>query len=148
MMKPVVAIACDHAGVELKSQLKDALAAHAAQVIDLGTDSAESVDYPDYGNKVAEAILSKKASMGVAICGSGIGISIACNRHKGIRAALCSDGLTAALSRRHNDANILCLGARLIGVEVAKDCLKQFFTSQFEGGRHEQRVKKLDTLTA
>jgi len=144
MNKIVIAIASDHAGVELKSLVKETLKPYASEIIDLGTNSKDSVDYSDYGNAVAEAITSGKAQQGVAICGSGIGISIALNRHKGIRAALCSDGLAASLSRRHNDANVLCLGARLIGEETAKDCIDTFFTTAFEGGRHERRVKKLD----
>jgi ribose 5-phosphate isomerase B len=144
MNKSVIAIASDHAGLELKTQLKEALSAHASEVIDLGTHTKDSVDYSDYGNAVAKAILEGRAQSGVAICGSGIGISIALNRHKGIRAALCHDGLSAALSRRHNNANVLCLGARLIGEETAKDCIQQFFSAAFEGGRHEKRVKKLD----
>lgn len=141
--KPVIAIASDHAGVELKAALKDTLKDVASSVLDLGTNSSDSVDYPDYGNAVANAILDKRAEYGVAICGSGIGISIALNRHKGIRAALCHDGLSASLSRRHNNANVLCMGARLIGEETAKDCMKQFFATTFEGGRHEKRVEKL-----
>lgn len=144
MNKKVIAIASDHAGVDLKEQLKETLKEVASEVLDLGTDSKASVDYSDYGNKLAEAILAGKAQYGVGICGSGIGISIALNRHKGIRAALCHDGLSASLSRRHNDANVLCLGARLIGEETAKDCIKQFFATAFEGGRHEKRIQKLD----
>jgi len=139
-----VAVASDHAGVELKAYIKDALAEYADKIIDLGTQTKESVDYPDYGNAIAKEILQGNATYGVAICGSGVGISIALNRHKGIRAALCSDGLTAALARKHNDANVLCLGGRLVGSEVARDCVKQFFTTAFEGGRHTTRVKKLD----
>ncbi len=142
--KPVVAIASDHAGVALKAQLKSVLGAHARDVIDLGTNSEESVDYPDYGDAIAKAILEKRAEFAVAICGSGIGISIAANRHKGIRAALCEHGLAAALSRKHNNANVLCLGARLIGSETAADCVKQFLTTVYEGGRHDTRVNKLD----
>jgi ribose 5-phosphate isomerase B len=144
LSKPVIAIASDHAGVELKTELKDALALYASDVIDLGTYNTDSVDYSDYGNALADTILAGRAEYGVAICGSGVGINIALNRHKGIRAALCSDGLTATLSRKHNNANVLSLGARLIGIETAKDCVTQFFTASFEGGRHENRVKKLD----
>jgi ribose 5-phosphate isomerase B len=144
MHKTVIAIASDHAGVDLKNVLKQTLGDYASEVIDLGTHNKDSVDYPDYGNALAKAIADGKAHYGVAICGSGIGISIAANRHKGIRAALCQDGLSAALSRRHNNANVLCLGARLIGEDTAKDCVKQFFTTDFEGGRHEKRLAKLD----
>ncbi|HEU5046991.1 MAG TPA: ribose 5-phosphate isomerase B [Rickettsiales bacterium] len=144
MTKPVIAIASDHAGVELKSAVKQWLKEYADTVIDLGPDDAGvSVDYSDYGNKLAETVLAGKAQFGVAICGSGIGISIAANRHKGIRAALCHSGISAALSRQHNNANVLCLGARLLSTEVAKECVQQFFTTAFEGGRHERRVEKL-----
>ena len=143
MKKTIIAITSDHAGVELKSKLKETLKEVASEVIDLGTNSSDSVDYPDYANKLAKAITGGRAEYGVAICGSGIGISMGLNRHKGVRAAVCHDGLSAALSRRHNNANVLCLGARLIGEDVAKDCVKQFFATAFEGGRHEKRVEKL-----
>ena len=146
MDKRVIAVASDHAGIELKASIKEALKDYAEEVLDLGTNSSNSVDYPDYGDAVAKAILSGRATFGIAICGSGVGISIAANRHKGIRAALCSDGLTASLARRHNNANVLCMGARLIGPETAKDCVKQFLATSFEGGRHEKRVTKLDNL--
>jgi ribose 5-phosphate isomerase B len=145
MQKPVIAIASDHAGVALKASVKEMLAEFASEVVDLGTQGGDSVDYPDYADAVAGEVLAGRAAYGIAICGSGIGMSIAANRHKGIRAALCMDGLTAQLSRRHNDANVLCLGARLIGVEVARDCIKQFLTTPFEGGRHEKRLKKMDS---
>jgi len=138
-----IAIASDHAGVALKDALKQEIVALGFEAWDLGTHSQDSVDYPDYGNAVAHAILGGKARLGVAICGSGIGISIAANRHKGIRAALCSSGLAASLSRQHNDANVLALGARLIGIEEAKECVRRFLTTQFEGGRHATRVSKL-----
>lgn len=144
MKKSVIAIASDHAGVELKALLKETLKDHASDILDLGTNSQDSVDYPDYGNAIAKAILEGRAQYGVAICGSGIGISMALNRHKGVRAALCQEGLSASLSRRHNNANVLCLGARIIGQDTAKDCVKQFFATDFEGGRHEKRLQKLD----
>lgn len=144
MNKPVIAIASDHAGVDLKSALKESLKDYADVVVDIGThDKNTSVDYSDYGNMLAEALISGKADFGVAICGSGIGISIAANRHKGIRAALCHDGVSASLARRHNNANILCLGSRLLSVETASECVRQFFSTGFEGGRHEKRVEKL-----
>ena len=142
-VKKIVAIANDHAGLALKQSLLCEIAALDFTALDLGTNTADSVDYPDYGDSVARAILEGKASYGVAICGSGIGISIAANRHKGIRAALCSSGLAAELSRQHNDANVLCLGARLIGELEAKECVKRFLTTAFEGGRHHRRVEKL-----
>lgn len=136
-------IASDHAGVGLKAELADYARKQGWTVEDLGTNDTASVDYPDYANKLADYIKANTDAKGVLICGSGIGISIAANRHSHIRAALCHNGLAAALARRHNDANVLCLGARLIGVDVAKDCLSQFLHAEFEGGRHEARVKKL-----
>lgn len=144
MSKPVIAIASDHAGVDLKSALKELLKTYADVVVDLGPDDKNiSVDYSDYGNLLAETVLSGKADFGVAICGSGIGISIALNRHKGIRAALCHDGVSASLARQHNNANILCLGARMLSGSTAAECVKQFFSTPFEGGRHAKRVEKL-----
>ena len=143
-MNKTVAIANDHAGPALKALLIDEVKALGFTVLDLGTNSTDSVDYPDYGNAVAKALLDGRAQLGIAICGSGIGISIAANRHAGIRAALCHTGLAAELSRQHNDANILCLGARLIGDAEAKECVKRFLTTAFEGGgRHTKRVNKL-----
>ncbi|MFQ5773913.1 MAG: ribose 5-phosphate isomerase B [Kiloniellaceae bacterium] len=140
--KPV-AVASDHAGYELKSALVEELRALGHEVLDLGAHGRESVDYPDFGRAVAEAIVSGKAERGVAICGTGIGISIAANRHPGVRAAVCHDETSARLAREHNDANVLALGARLIGTEVAKDCLKTFLTTGFACGRHVPRVAKL-----
>ncbi len=138
-----IAIASDHTGVELKAQLRDHLASFGHEVLDLGPDTTASVDYPDYADKLAAAIKEHHAEQGVLICGSGIGISIAANRHRHIRAALCHDGLSARLSRQHNDANVLVLGARLIGSDVAKDCATIFFSTAFEGGRHQNRINKL-----
>lgn len=136
-----LAIAADHGGVDLKATLKAALP--DIEWLDLGTQGTESVDYPDYAAKLAEALKQGHAEQGVLICGSGIGISIAANRHPHIRAALAHDVTTATLARQHNNANVLCLGARVIGVEVAKDCLKAFLSTAFEGGRHQKRVAKL-----
>jgi ribose 5-phosphate isomerase B len=138
-----VAIANDHAGVALKQSLLAHITACGFTPLDLGTNNADSVDYPDYGHAVANAVTDGRAQFGIAICGSGIGISIAANRHAGIRAALCSSGLAAELSRQHNDANVLCLGARLIGDAEAKECVQRFLNTPFEGGRHAARVKKL-----
>ncbi|MCB2102601.1 MAG: ribose 5-phosphate isomerase B [Rhodobacterales bacterium] len=138
-----VAIASDHAGFELKYQLKQDLADMGLEVLDLGPDVPESVDYPDYGYAVASALRDGKAKRGVLICGSGIGISIAANRYVEIRAALVSDALAARLAREHNDANVICFGGRMIGPEVARDCLRVFMETPFEGGRHERRVDKL-----
>lgn len=138
-----IAIASDHAGVELKAALKNDIAALGYKVLDLGPETAESVDYPDYGHALAKSIQGGKAQAGVVICGSGIGISIAVNRHAGLRAALVHDEETARLTRQHNDANVLALGARSTSVQTARDILKAFFTTEFEGGRHSRRVEKL-----
>lgn len=142
-MAETIAIAGDHAGFELKSLLKQELLRLGHEPLDLGTDGVESVDYPDFANRLADALRTGAARRGVLICGSGIGVSIAANRYPHIRAALCHDGLSARLSRQHNDANVLCLGARLTGVDVAKDCLQVFLGTEFEGGRHQNRVAKL-----
>ena len=143
MPTETVAVASDHAGVELKEIVTQELAARGLEVLDLGTNSSESVDYPDFGHALGEAVADGRAARGVGICGSGIGISIAINRHPGVRAALCHDVEDARLSRQHNDANVLALGARTTGVEVAKECLKAFLDTPFDGGRHARRVEKL-----
>jgi ribose 5-phosphate isomerase B len=139
----IVAVASDHAGVTLKRVLADELRAMSYEVLDLGTDGSDSVDYPDYARALAEAIAEGRAERGLVVCGTGIGVSIAANRYPGVRAALCHDVSSARLSRQHNDANVLALGARLIGVETAKDCLRTFLETRFEGGRHGRRVAKL-----
>ena len=139
-----IAIAADHAGVDLKILLVKELTALGYSPLDLGTHSTESVDYPDFGHAVAKEIESGTAQRGIVICGSGIGISIAANRHKDIRAALCHSGLEARLARKHNDANVLALGARIIGLESAKDALRAFLSTDFEGGRHKRRVEKIE----
>jgi len=113
------------------------------EVLDLGTNSTDSVDYPDYGHKLAETVASGKAKVGVAICGSGIGISIAANRNPKIRAALCQNTECAKLARQHNNANVLALGARMISEDEARECLKTFLNTEFEGGRHQNRIDKL-----
>lgn len=139
-----IALAADHAGFALKAMLADELRAAGHAVLDLGTGSEASVDYPDYGRAIGEAVAAGRAALGVAVCGSGIGISIAANRVPGARAALCTSGLMARLAREHNDANILALGSRIIGIEVARDCLAQFLAARFADGRHAARVAKLD----
>ncbi len=139
----IVAIAADHAGFDLKSNIVEYLESAGYEVLDLGTHSTERVDYPDYGHAIAEAISAGKAERGIAICGSGIGISIAANRNPEIRAALCHDVTSARLARLHNDANVLAMGARLIGPAVALECIGVFLNTTFEGGRHAERVKKL-----
>lgn len=146
MTRTTVAIGSDHAGFDLKQVLAAYLAELGYEVLDLGTSGPESVDYPDFGKAVAEAVAAEKARFGVVVCGTGIGISIAANRVPAVRAALCHDHMTAEFSRRHNDANILALGSRIIGVEVAKDCLRTFLTTPFDGGRHVGRVAKLSAI--
>jgi len=143
MGKGLIAIASDHAGVALKALLVKEIAVLGYEADDLGTDSDASVDYPDYAEAVAAAIESGNAKFGVLICGSGIGMSIAANRYPGVRAALCHSVETATLSRQHNDANILVLGARIVSEALAQECLKAFITTEFEGGRHQRRVDKL-----
>lgn len=140
--EPIV-IACDHAGVELKEVLAAYLRAAGFAVFDLGTNGPDSVDYPDFGNKLAEAIQRGDAKRGVLICGTGIGISIAANRHSHIRAAVVHNTTVARLTRLHNDANVIAFGARIVGSEVARDCLKVFLETEFEGGRHQRRIDKL-----
>ena len=140
--KPI-AIASDHAGYDLKTVLAEELGTMGYEVVDLGTDGRDSVDYPDFARALIKAVIDGRADCGVLVCGTGIGISIAANRHPGIRAAVCHNETTARLARAHNDANVLALGARIVGIEVAKDCLKAFLTTEFAGGRHAGRVAKL-----
>ena len=141
--KLTVAIAADHGGFALKETLKQTFMAQV-NWLDLGTDSTASCSYADFGHAVATAVLDGRATRGVAICGSGIGISIAANRHEGIRAALCTDATMARLAREHNDANILVLGARIVGEAVARDCVEAFLKTEFEGGRHVARVQSIE----
>jgi len=140
-----IAFASDHAGFPLKQELKNYIQDLGHEVTDLGTDSEESVDYPDFGFAIGNALTGGNADVGIIVCGTGIGISIAANRNPAVRAALCHDGLTARMARQHNDANVLALGARVTGIETAKDCVVAFLTTEFEGGRHARRVAKLDT---
>lgn len=142
-MGEAIIVASDHAGYGLKEALKPWVKALGYEVLDIGTHSTKSVDYPDFGHAAAQALIDGKASKAIIVCGSGIGISIAANRHAGIRAALCHDGLSARLSREHNDANVLALGARLIGEETAKEAVTQFLTTAFAGDRHQRRVEKI-----
>jgi len=138
-----IAVASDHAGVGLKPVVEDMLRELGYEVLDLGTNGPESVDYPDYANKMAAALKAGDAPRGVLICGTGIGMSIAINRHPHVRAARCQDVTDARLSREHNDANVLVLGARTIGAETARDCIRTFMETRFEGGRHQRRVDKM-----
>jgi ribose 5-phosphate isomerase B len=142
-MSETVAIAADHGGFELKSILVPELRTLGFTVLDLGTTNDEAVDYPDMAERLTAAMREGRAARGVLICGSGIGMSIAVNRHRELRGALVHDALTARLARQHNDANVLVLGGRLLGPELAKDCLKTFFTTAFDGGRHARRIAKL-----
>jgi len=138
-----VVIGCDHAGVGLKHALLDSvLSSHAT--IDLGTDSEEPADYPDIARRVAEAVASGQADRGILICGTGIGMAMAAGKITGIRAARCTEPYSAELSRRHNDANILCLGARLIGVGMAKAITQTWLTTPFDGGRHTHRIGQIN----
>jgi ribose 5-phosphate isomerase B len=138
-----IAIASDHAAFALKGELAEWLAGLGHEVADLGPDGIASVDYPDYGYKLAEHIAAGKADFGIAACGSGIGISIAVNRVPAARCALVSEPLSAALAREHNDANVIALGARLVGIEMAKACIETFLATPFGGERHARRVEKL-----
>ncbi len=138
-----IAIASDHAALALKAELAQWLAGEGHDVTDLGPHNAERVDYPDYGYKLAEEVASGRAERGIALCGSGIGISIAVNRNPACRCALVNEPVSAALSREHNDANVLALGARLVGIDMAKACVTAFLTTAFAGARHVQRVEKL-----
>ncbi len=145
-MKPkTVAVASDHAGFALKSALAEDLKDLGHTVLDLGPASADSVDYSDFGHALARSVAAGDAEIGVAVCGTGIGISMTLNRHRGVRAALCHDSLSARLSRQHNNANVLALGERLIGIETARDALRTFLETPFDGGRHTARVDKIDS---
>ena len=141
-----IALAADHAGYLLKDELVQWLREAGHDVTDLGTNGPESVDYPEYGAKLANAVASGKAERGIVVCGSGIGVSIAVNRNPGCRCARVDEPLSATLSREHNDANVLALGARLIGSDMAKDIALAFLNTQFAGGRHQRRVDQLSNL--
>jgi ribose 5-phosphate isomerase B len=138
-----IVLTADHAGVDLKDELAGWLREQGYDVLDLGTNSHESVDYPHYGAMLAEALAEGRAELGITVCGSGIGVAIAANRNPACRCAQVGEPLSAALARRHNDANAMALGARLIGVEMAKACVEAFLATEFEGGRHQRRVDQL-----
>ena len=138
-----IAIASDHAAVALKAELRDWLIEEGHEVADLGPDTAESGDYPDYGYQLAGVVAEGTVERGIALCGSGIGISMAVNRNTGVRCALVSEPVSARLCREHNDANVIAMGARLIGPDMAKACIEAFLETEFEGGRHQRRVDKL-----
>jgi ribose 5-phosphate isomerase B len=148
MTRARIAIASDHAGLALKEVLRDELVALDYDVDDLGTYDGDSVDYPDFAEAVAMAIKNGGAERGVLVCGTGIGIAMAANRFPWVRAGVCHDATSARLTRAHNDANVIAMGARLIGSETAKDCLKAFLETPYEGGRHDRRVAKLTQLSS
>lgn len=139
-----IAIACDHGGFELKEKLIEHFKQQGILLDDLGTNSADSVDYPDYADKMADCILSKKADLGILICGTGVGISIAANRHKGIRAAILYDKFVAEMAKKHNNANVIVFGGRTMAFEDVVSYIDIFLKTEFEGGRHVKRLEKLD----
>ena len=138
-----IAIGNDHAALELKNHIVDYLIREGHEVVNFGTDTPASTDYPIYGARVAHAVANGECERGVVICGTGIGISISANKVKGIRCALCSEPVSAKLTRQHNDANVLAMGARIIGPAMAEEIVHTFLTTEFEGGRHEKRIAKL-----
>ena len=142
----LIAIGCDHAGVELKEELKTLITTMGHTVTDMGTDSPKSVDYPDFGELVSDAVSKGKADRGVLICGTGIGMSIVANKFPNIRAALCSEPFSARMSRQHNDANILVIGGRVTGSALAAEITKVWIETPFEGGRHANRLKKICSI--
>jgi ribose 5-phosphate isomerase B len=144
----IVAMGADHGGVGLKNRLAAALLEFGHQVLDFGTDGTASVDYPDFAQAVCRSISKNEAEFGILICGTGIGMSIAANRHPDIRCGLAHDVTTARLTRAHNNANVLAIGARIIGEEVALDILGAFLSTPYEGGRHDRRIEKLNHLHA
>ncbi len=137
-------IACDHAGFNIKENVKNIVKDLGHEIIDLGTNSNDRVDYPDFAHKLSLAVLEDKNSFGILICGTGIGMSVTANKHKGIRAALCHDAYTAEMARAHNDANVLCFGERVVGIGVIESMIKTWCETKFEGGRHSNRVKKIE----
>jgi ribose 5-phosphate isomerase B len=142
-----IAIGSDHGGYELKQKFIEELKnQYQVEVIDCGCDSTDSVDYPDYGRKVGETVVSGQADRGIVICGTGIGISISANKVPGVRAALCTNEYMAMMTRKHNNANVLALGARVVGDELAKDILRVWLTTEFEGGRHQRRLDKISGI--
>ncbi len=139
-----IAIGCDHVGFELKGKVIEHLKEKGIEVVDFGTNSTERTDYPIYGKAVGEAVASGECDKGILICGTGVGISLAANKVKGIRAALCTDAYTAKYTRLHNDANVLCMGGRVTGAGVAEEMVDVFLSTDFEGGRHRRRVDLIE----
>ncbi len=143
-----IGIANDHTALEMKKDIIAYLESKGHEIVDYGTDSTESTDYPIWGEKVANAVASGEVEKGIAICGTGLGISLACNKVNGIRACVCSEPYTARYSRLHNNCNIICFGARVIGIEMAKMIVDEFFETEFEGGRHQRRVDMIMDIEA
>ena len=141
-----IGIGSDHGGFQLKEEIRKHLDSKNIEVVDYGTYNMESVDYPDYGEKVARKVVAGEVDLGIVVCGTGIGISIAANKVKGARCALCADTYSARMSRAHNNANMLSLGGRVLGVDLAKDIVDSFLNGEFEGDRHERRVNKINII--
>ena len=142
-MAKVLIIGSDHAGLELKRELAGIATELGYELRDVGTHTSDSCDYPDYAHQVASAVAAGEG-LGLLVCGTGLGMSMAANRHPGVRAAVCSDVFSASMTRQHNDANVLCIGARVVGTGLAAEILKAFLSASFEGGRHERRVNKIE----
>ena len=142
-MPKTLVVGSDHAGLELKRELSGVAAELDYEVVDIGTHTSDSTDYPDYAHQVASAV-GRGEGLGLLVCGTGIGMSMAANRHAGVRAAVCGDVFSASMTRQHNDANVLCIGARVVGGGLAAEILKAFLSASFEGGRHERRVNKIE----
>lgn len=145
-MPITIAVASDHAGFELKQTLKLTLENRGITVLDLGTTTLESCDYPDFAHATSRAIASGTAPLAILVCGTGVGMSIAANRHSSVRAVVCSEPLSARMARQHNDANVLCLGARVVGSGTAVDIVDAFLNAAYEGGRHAARVAKINAV--
>ncbi len=140
----MIAIACDHGGYDLKKALCGWLDARNVPYENLGTDSPDSVDYPEYAHRLARGVAAGTYEKGILVCGTGLGMSMAANRHPGVRAALCSESFSAAMARRHNDANVLCIGGRVTGPELAFEILEVFLATPFDGDRHARRIAKIE----
>lgn len=141
-----IGIASDHAGYELKEEILKIMKEEGYDMVDYGTKSPDRVNYPDFGRKLGEGVASKEVDCGIAICGTGIGISIAANKVHGVRAAVCSEPVSAKLAKEHNDANIIAFGARIVGIEMAKAIVEAWLNAKFQGGRHADRVSLLDNM--
>ena len=142
-MTKTLIVGSDHAGLELKRELLGVAAELGYEVVDIGTHTSDSTDYPDYAHQVASAV-ARGEGLGLLVCGTGLGMSMAANRHAGVRAAVCGDVFSASMARQHNDANLLCIGSRVVGAGLAAEILKAFLNATFEGGRHQRRVNKIE----